>query len=170
MENYRPNENNFYFKKLLKDGENSENPLWQLVLDGLRQGDKGWKTVSKDGKHCRHPGVRDAGNRCVFCILEKKLESEKRQSMTSEQAKEDRIKTLREQADQMDNGAAMLRAEAFQIEIGLQPWPPEGLSTMSRQQALQCGSKWYMPTKPCKHCGITAERYVANGRCRSCGK
>lgn len=40
--------------------------------------------------------------------------------------------------------------------------------TTPRQHAVAAGDKWYVPTKPCGHCGQRAPRYVANGRCQGC--
>lgn len=170
MVNIIPGKDNFDFKVLYKNGENSSNPLWQKVLDGLRSGDKRWKTVNTEGKYCGHPGVRDAGNRCVFCVLEKNERARSKMLESASVAKEDYVASLRAKADEMDNSAAMLRAEAFRIELGDLPWPPEGVALVTRKQAIERGEKWYMPSIPCRHCGITAEKYVANGRCRNCGK
>jgi cytidyltransferase-like protein len=39
-----------------------------------------------------------------------------------------------------------------------------------RQQAIADGKRWYIPYEPCKHCNTIAERYVANGKCRNCGR
>ena len=38
----------------------------------------------------------------------------------------------------------------------------------ARQIARATGKRWYTPTEPCKNCGTTALRYVANGRCQGC--
>lgn len=168
MENYRPDENNFNFKMLLKNDQNSENPIWQQVLDGLREGNRGWKRVSHDIKGCRHPGVKDAGNRCIFCVLEQKSQRDEMQEITSERAKETYIENLLKQATDMENKVALMRLEAFQLRGGGGVWPPAGVSLISRKKAVELGLKWYMPVTPCKDCGTLAERYVANGRCRNC--
>lgn len=170
MELYRTGENNHNFKTLLNNGGDSDNPVWQKVLDGLRSGHSEWKVVPKEIKACRHPGVRDKGNRCVFCLIEKHDSAQKRMNQSVESAREDHLKQLYERAAEFDMQAAMMRVEAMEIESGKREWPPQGVSALSRQEAIAQGKKWYLPMTPCKHCGVTAEKYVPNGRCRNCGK
>lgn len=38
----------------------------------------------------------------------------------------------------------------------------------ARQAALRAGLNWYMPEKPCKHCGEIAEKRVSDGKCSAC--
>jgi len=37
-----------------------------------------------------------------------------------------------------------------------------------RKKAIGAGEIWFMPEKPCKHCGLIAIRRVNNGECRGC--
>lgn len=166
MENYRPGNNNYSFKTLLAKGQNSDDPVWQEVLDGLRSNDKEWKIIKKELTPCRHPGVRDKSNRCVFCRIEARIASETTAEQTLEEAKAHHVKTLLEKATELDNQAAMIRLEAMEIEMGTKPFA----RSVSRAEAVANGLKWYLPITPCRHCGIVAEKYVANGRCRNCGK
>lgn len=45
---------------------------------------------------------------------------------------------------------------------------PSPAETSPRQEAIANGEKWYTPVKPCKQCGETALRSVANGECKGC--
>lgn len=170
MKIYNLGENNHNFKTLLNHGGDSDNPVWQEVLNTLRSGKSEWKVVKNEIKACRHPGVRDKGNRCVFCLIEKQGSAQRRMNQSVESAKEDHLKQLYDRAEEFDMQAAMLRVEAMEIESGKREWPPQGVAGLSRQDAIAQGKKWYLPMTPCKHCGVTAERYVPNGRCRNCGK
>lgn len=71
------------------------------------------------------------------------------------------ITVLNEQLQMMKN--ALLLSESG-IHVGI-------IKIKSpRQQAIADGKRWYIPYEPCKHCNTIAERYVANGKCRNCGR
>lgn len=162
---------NHDFGKLYTTGQNSDNPQWQKVLDGLREKGRGWRRLHHFIKACGHPGVRDSGNRCVFCLLERNEKREEEQKQTAERTRAEYVTALCEQADAIERQAHVkaekLRKEADDVLWHRVPWPPVG---SPRQQAIAMGEKWYMPLEPCRYCNEAAERYVANGRCRNCGK
>lgn len=159
------------FGKLLTTTGKSDNPVWQRVLDGLKDKQRGWRRLDKAIKGCGHPGVRDAGNRCVFCLVERDMARVEQAQTNVTMSRAEHVAHLCTQADNIEKEAKekaeKLRNEAVAIMSGDAPWPP---LRSSRQQAILKGEKWYMSDTACKHCGQHAERYVANGRCRSCGK
>ncbi len=164
-------DDNFEFGKLYKHDKNSDNPVWQKALDGLRQKGKGWRRLPNYIKSCGHPGVRDSGNRCVFCLIERDEERKQELEDRNIKSRADYVVALCEQAEQIEKQAKVkadkLRKEADDILWNRLPWPPV---SSPRQQAIAMGEKWYTPLEPCRHCGEASERYVANGRCRNCGK
>jgi len=159
------------FGKLLTTTQKSDNPVWQRVIDGLQQKERGWRRLPNFIKACGHPGVRDGGNRCVFCLVERDLHREELREKTVIRTRTDHVEAMLKQADKLvtdaQEKADALRREAVDISLGKLPWPPQ---VSPRQQAIAMGEKWYMPLEVCRHCGEMSERYVANGRCKSCGK
>lgn len=159
------------FGRLLTTSGESDNPVWQKVLDGLKEKRRGWRRLPNYISTCGHPGVRDGGNRCVFCLVERDAAREEEKQKTVITTRAQHVEALCKQAERILEEAQVkadeLRQEAFKISMHMAPWPPEGTP---RQQAIALGQKWYMPLEECKHCHQIAERYVANGRCRNCGK
>lgn len=159
------------FGTLYTTGQNSDNPTWQKALDGLRQKERGWRRLPNYIKSCGHPGVRDSGNRCVFCLIERDESRAKQAQQRTQKTRAEYVAALCEQADAIERQAhakaEKVRKEANDILWGRLPWPPVG---SPRQQAIVMGEKWYMPLDECRHCGEMSERYVANGRCKNCGK
>lgn len=164
-------EDNFEFGKLYTIGQKSDNPVWQKALDGLRQKERGWRRLPNYIKSCGHPGVRDSGNRCVFCLIERDESRAEQAEQRTQKTRAGYVSSLCEQADALEQQARVkadkMRKEADDILWGRLPWPPVG---SPRQQAIAMGEKWYMSPEPCRYCNQLSERYVANGRCRNCGK
>ncbi len=144
----------------------AKNELYQKVLDGLKNG-RQWRVQKKPNTECGHPGVRNTGGKCVFCMTEKRMNKPADPSTEAEAIRknitmiEQNIGILNEELQTMHNALNL-------CEMGL----PVGVLKIKspRQQAIADGKRWYMPYNPCKHCHVVAERYVANGKCRNCGK
>lgn len=121
-----------------------------------------WRVARPYNKHCGHPNVRDTQGKCIVCKFER--QNEKLTTTPLEQYKQNlahSVIELRKRADQAE-------AELMAINFG---FIPTHVKTKSpRQFAIEMGEKWYQSDEPCRHCGALSERYVANGRCRSCGK
>lgn len=154
------------FVAALRTGGTTNDELSNKVLQMIRDGRK-WRVLQSRNSLCWHPGVKMTNGKCVFCSMQEKevtpvsemdmLNSaltELRKNITELQQKEETLQNL--------------------VKLAEMGFPLGNVSTMlkpssPRQRAIQEGKKWYMPYEPCTKCGIIAERYVANGRCRNCG-
>ena len=99
---------------------------------------------SMPNRGCGHVGIRDSKGRCIVCDLRR---AELQRELMAVRDREEEIKREIRSLGRAD---------------------PDTIAP-SRADALRTGARWYMPAEPCKYCGQTAPRYVANGRCRSCG-
>ncbi|HEI0612133.1 TPA: hypothetical protein SIF59_004010 [Escherichia coli] len=75
------------------------------------------------------------------------------------------LKALSEQEDMLQN---IITLTKMGLDVG--NVTPLIRIKSPRQQAIADGKRWYIPYEPCKHCNTVAERYVANGKCRNCGR
>lgn len=133
--------------------------IWREIVHG----DRKWRVTGKYNPACGHPGVRDTQGKCIFC------KNEKKQSELASTPVEQYVSNLRQAAKILRERARVIDAEITAIEL-FEQVPTRIQSKSPRQFALEQGDKWYQSDEPCKHCGALSERYVANGRCRSCGK
>lgn len=154
-----------------KNGTDSADETEQKVLTRLRT-DPSVKFRIGPKRHtsCGHPGVWQ-GSTCAICAQKRRDErASKPVSTANTEADalrkniamiEHNISVLNEQLQTMKN--ALLLSESG-IRVGV-------IKIKSpRQQAIADGKRWYIPYEPCKHCNTIAERYVANGKCRNCGR
>lgn len=146
------------FVRSLKMGTQIQNPIHEPVIDAILGGKK-WRIQKKPNTECGHPGVRNTGGKCVFC-----LPQVVKQPHNSVQKL---LENTQKEMARLTEYEATLKTY---LEFGVTEAPPMPTRPSPRAQAVSEGAKWYMPYNPCKHCGIIAERYVANGRCRNCGK
>lgn len=146
------------------------NALYEKVGEALKTG-RNWRIQNNPNRECGHPGVRNTQGKCVFCITEKR--------MTGEwgAVKSEPVNNLRNAIYQLNQNIAELTGKRDTLQnlltLDMAGFPVGKVSSVTRptsprQRAIQEGKNWYMPYEPCKHCGVIAERYVANGRCRSC--
>lgn len=133
--------------------------VWREIVHGERK----WRVTGKYNPACGHPGVRDTQGKCIFCKYEKQ-----QAEMTSTPI-EQYVSNLREAAKTLRNRADVVEGEIAAIEL-FGHVPANVQAKSPRQFAMGQGEKWYQADEPCKRCGALSERYVANGRCRSCGK
>lgn len=135
----------------------SSDEIEQKVLD-LMHGENGKKYIKQQSRiqKCGHPGVRHNGN-CAFCeVIERSKIVQSDPSEAREKVLRSRLEALRKEVTDIENQLAL-------IDMGV---PVR--TTVTRQEALAAGLKWYTPENPCKHCGTFSERYVANGKCKGC--
>lgn len=109
---------------------------------------------------CGHVGIRTAEGKCYLCKQARDaLNAERRMARNDPRAEEIRKR----------RAALMVEYRALGEELRKMRYVEQDTIAPSRADALRTGARWYMPSEPCKYCGQTAPRYVANGRCRSCG-
>ena len=150
------------FVKALKDETTTGYKHMDDVLSLIRGGKK-WRILKKRNKLCWHPGVQTTNGKCVFCMLAAKADS----LVAIGNINEQRLTNLTEELALLTQYKALLEtAVALGVDVP-QEAPKRG---KTRQEALRDGDKWYTPDNRCKHCWSVGERYVENGRCRSCGK
>lgn len=137
-------------------------PLHEKVWTGIVEDGRKWRVSDKYISPCGHPHVKDTQGKCIFCRFEEYS------PMDTVTPLEQYKKNLRQSVIKLRETADSLEAEMRAIDFG---HVPDVIKMKSpRQFAIEKGDKWYQSTEPCKHCGILSERYVANGRCRNCGK
>lgn len=150
------------FVRALKDETTTGYEHIDRVLSLIRGGKK-WRILKKRNKLCWHPGVQTTNGKCVFCMLAAKSDSPVAIGNINEQ----RLANLNEELTLLTQYKALLEtAVALGVDVP-QEAPKRG---KTRQEAIRDGDKWYTPDSRCKHCWSIGERYVENGRCRSCGK
>lgn len=148
----------YEFMKKFNLGLNSTDEIEQEVLN-LMRGDNEKRYVKQKSyiKKCGHPGVRHNGA-CAFCEVIGRYQNDI-------QIAKKRVTHLREKAREMLKQAGDLQKRIEMNEMGLSTPLHQ---SVTRQEALAAGLKWYTPNNPCKHCGTFSERYVANGKCKGC--
>lgn len=165
--------NHMDFIRRYKNGLDSPNVTEQKILIRLRnEPDCKLRIGSKRHTACGHPGVWQ-GSVCAFCAQDKrdaratKLAEKKQEN---DHILEKALHQLREKIAELQKQEKIL-SDALQLKkMGLDVGDVMGMVKLKspRQQAISEGKRWYMPYEPCKHCGVIAERYVANGKCRNC--
>ncbi len=145
------------FIKAWKNGTDVEDETGNKVLQALRSGKK-WLIQKKRNSSCWHPGVKMTNGKCVFCAMTK---SHRKGPVSIDES----IEAV--QADIEKLQAHLLVLQTYKT-LGAAMVPEAPRIATPRQQAISEGKRWYMPYEPCKHCGVIAERYVANGKCRNC--
>lgn len=138
-------------------------PLHEKVWTAIVQNGRKWRISDKYIAPCGHPHVKDTQGKCIFCRFEKSTPA---QTITPLQQY---VLNLKQSAIQLRKRADDVEAEILSIKSGFYV-PAPVASKSARQFAVEVGDKWYQHDEPCKHCGVVSERYVANGRCRNCGK
>lgn len=151
--------NQYNFLKAWNTGSTTGHELSDRVLEAIRNGKK-WVIQKKRNQVCWHPGVKMTNGKCVFCALS----SGGAGKLTGIDLA---IRNTRNDIEKMQSHLAVL--ETYKA-LGAHAVPERPEIKSPRQQAIAEGRKWYIPYTPCKHCHRTAERYVANGKCRNCGK
>lgn len=132
---------------------------WRKIVHGGAK----WRVAKPYNKLCGHPSVRDTQGKCIICKAESNLAELKTTPL------EQYLINLDQSVIELRKRANEAEAEALSIRAGF--YIPTGVKTKSpRQFAIEMGEKWYAHNEPCRHCGMLSERYVANGRCRNCGK
>lgn len=155
------------FVEAFRLGKSTDDPLSNKILQLLREGKK-WRVLQSRNKLCWHPGVKMTNGKCVFCSLQEN----DTQHVSQRDALSSILSDLDKNIEELKHRRETLQNLLTLSEAG---FPVGDVSTMTkpsspRQRAIQEGKKWYMPYETCKHCGVIAERYVANGRCRNCGQ
>ena len=163
--------NHYDFVQHRKNGTDSPNPTEQKVLTMLRDDTlKRFRIGTKRHKLCGHPGVWQ-GTKCAICAEIKRSASGDNSSQ--------QLNILKASIEELDKNIIELQQqrETLQnlLKLAEMGFPLGDVSSVvkqpsPRQRAIQEGRKWYMPYDPCMKCGVMAERYVANGRCRNCGQ
>lgn len=147
----------------LKQFPDNLSPLHQRVWTDLVHHNKKWRVNNRYTRGCAHPYVKDTQGKCIFCRIEAQTKT------APEMCKETIADNLTESATVLRKRADELEVKALAIRSGF--YTPQQEDTLTnRQKAIMTGQKWYEHDEPCKHCGKIGERYVANGRCRSCGR
>lgn len=159
------------FKRALSHDGKGRTPLHQTVLDALKSGKK-WRVAKKPNSECGHPGVRDTRGRCVFCLTEERQNNpvwkqEIQHKLPSPHVLSSALMHVRSHIEALKEYEATLE---MYIAYGMDGVPTAPARRSPRQIAVEKGSKWYLPFEPCKKCFVISERYVANGKCRNCGK
>jgi hypothetical protein len=138
-------------------------PLHEKVWAGIVEDGRKWRVSDKYIAPCGHPHVKDTQGKCIFCRFEQYAPVQPVTPL------EQYVINLKQSVTELRKRADAAEAEVLSIEAGF--YVPERVTTKSaRQFAVERGEKWYQHDEPCKHCGVVSERYVANGRCRNCGK
>lgn len=151
-----------YFHKCVKTKTSPENlseshmNIWHEMVHN----NKKWRINDRYTKGCGHPFVKDTQGRCIFCKIEKQPVPLTNEAIAT---------NLMESAEILRQRASSMEAKAIAIRSGFYLFHQDDTIT-SRQKAVIAGNKWYIHDEPCKHCGKIGERYVANGRCKNCGK
>lgn len=154
--------NAYDFRTAWRNGTDTNDELSNKVLKLLRSGKK-WRVLKDRNKTCWHPGVKMTNGKCVFCsLLEKESESTPRDSGIDAT-----IDTVTREIEQLNSYLMVLQ---MYKALGAETVPERPQTVSPRQQAIADGKRWYIPYEPCKHCNTIAERYVANGKCRNCGR
>lgn len=138
-------------------------PLHNLVWNKMVNEGRRWRVSSNYIKGCGHPYVKDTQGKCIFCRVESNEVNNLKMS------KENIAENLRKSAELLRQKADEAISTALAIESGFYT-PPQEAVLSKRQQAILRDDKWYDMEEPCKHCGVVSQKYVANGRCRNCGK
>lgn len=153
----------FHRAVVTKNHPTNLSPLHHRVWTELVHHGKKWRINDRYTRGCGHPYVKDTQGKCVFCRIEAQ------QSDTGGLSNEQIADNLMESAAVLRKRADDLEVKAIYIRTGLYTPEKEDILT-NRQKAVLAGAKWYEHDEPCKSCGKIGERYVANGRCRNCGK
>lgn len=163
--------NHYAFIQHHKNGTESSNPTEQKVLLRLKsESDSPLRIGTKRHKLCGHPGIWQ-GTKCAICAEIKRSQSginSGRQVDVLKSAIVEMGKNITEMEQKKETLQNLLKLAEMGMPVGEVSAYLKGDSP--RQRAIQEGKKWYMPYDPCKHCGVIAERYVPNGRCRNCGQ
>jgi hypothetical protein len=150
------------FRTAWRNGTDTDDKLSNKVLELLRTGKK-WRVLSDRNKVCWHPGVKMTNGKCVFCSL---LEKESN-APSHDSGIDVAIATVTQEIEQMNTYLMLLNTYKA---LGASTVPERPQTKSPRQQAIADGKRWYIPYEPCKHCNTISERYVANGKCRNCGR
>ncbi|UTC25992.1 hypothetical protein [Phage vB_KsaM-C1] len=158
-----------------KNGTDSTDPVEQKLLTRIRtEPHCRLRIGTKRHTMCGHAGIWQ-GSTCAVCAEIKRAAKQKRDEPESQQ----QLNVLKSAVAELDKNITDLQQqrETLQnlVKLAEMGFPLGDVSSVvkqpsPRQRAIQEGKKWYMPYDPCMKCGVMAERYVANGRCRNCGQ
>ena len=126
-------------------------------------------TVSRTANNpCGHLGIKTADGKCFMCKKARDaLAAERRKLREVVKEPSEVVQRRAELQRKLVEANAVVNDIKEQLRSLVSAIPD--VVAPSRADALRTGARWYMPAEPCKYCGQTAPRYVANGRCRSCG-
>jgi len=138
-------------------------PEWYELLLAIKF-DPSMTVSSLPNRTCGHLGIRTSNGKCYQCTIDRdrQHEEQRRARESTKQVDEVRAAQIRARREELMKEYVALGKELIAVTDVSVP-------AVSRQQALVTGARWYIPDTPCRRCGQLAPRYVANGRCKSCG-
>lgn len=167
--------NHYAFTQHAKNGTDSLDEDEQKLLVRLRTEPNCKLRVGlKRHSGCGHVGVWQ-GSACAICAQkrrDRRIDDKAKTDVGYIESVRQQLSQVKENIDALKKQEEMLQNIITLTEMGIDVGRVTPLIRVKspRQQAIADGKRWYIPYEPCKHCNTIAERYVANGKCRNCGR